>query len=74
MTDHDRPAARTDVRITGPEDAVTGVEDVLGHHVIAALAYAARRFDVMITVSVSPYATEEVRGVEPTPEPPTQPA
>lgn len=54
MTDN-----RTDVRISGPEPQVVQLEETLGTNIITALAYAARKFDTMITITVSPYSGDE---------------
>lgn len=51
---------RPDVRIVGAEEQVLAVEQTLGDSIIAELAYAARQHDVMISLTVSPYANDEV--------------
>lgn len=53
----DRPP---DVTITGEARTVHDVEDALGTNLIAALAYAARQHDVMISVTVSPYESTTI--------------
>lgn len=49
---------RPDVRIVGDEQRVTDVERSLGDTVIGVLARTARRHDVMITISITPYTDE----------------
>lgn len=49
---------RPDVRIVGDERRVTDVERSLGDTVIGVLARTARRHDVMITISITPYTDE----------------
>lgn len=46
---------RVDVRIEGPENDVLDVERALGEDTIGRLALAARRFDVMISLTVTPF-------------------
>lgn len=44
-----------DVSMSGNERVVVDVEETLGVNVIAALAQAARRHDVMISLTVTPF-------------------
>lgn len=53
------PPENPDVRITGPEDYVADVERALGTDLIMQLAVAARRNDVMISLTVSPFTEVE---------------
>lgn len=56
MKSNDEPIERPDVRIVAPTDAqLDAVHDALGDDTIYKLAVAARRCDVMISVTVSPY-------------------
>lgn len=51
-----------DVRIEGDEEQVLAVEEALGNDTITRMALAARRFDVMISINVSPYeASDDTR-------------
>lgn len=50
---------RPDVRIVGDERHVTDVELDLGDAVIGVLARTARRHDVMITISITPFDVDE---------------
>jgi len=47
-----------DVRITGTEEQILGVEKTLGTDTIYKLAQAARTHDVMISITVTPYADD----------------
>lgn len=53
------PPENPDVRITGPEEHVIEVERTLGTDLIMQLAVAARRNDVMISLTVSPFTEVE---------------
>lgn len=50
---------RAHVRVRGPERQVVDLEDSLGTDVILRLALAAKRYDVMISLTVSPYVENE---------------
>ena len=53
-----------DVRITGAERQVLGVEETLGTDTIYKLAEAARAHDVMISITVTPYADDVPEGTD----------
>lgn len=54
----DEPIHRPDLRIEGDEEQVLRIEGDLGEPLIAQLAEAARRNDVMISLTISPYGTD----------------
>lgn len=50
---------RPDVRVVGREDHVSDVERDLGDVVIAALARVARRNDVMVSITITPFDQDD---------------
>lgn len=53
---------RPDVRLVGDTQHVVDVERALGETLIGVLALAARRHNVMISLTISPYVDDEPEG------------